>query len=222
MTEPQQRMYIDHQGELEMVRDADELWVELHWAIVPTYYAPPRSSGGVWLRSVEVPFGRKFVQALSPEDELEALCVHGSKHRWERLVWIADVSMAVKASSGSLDWDALLARARAHGTLRMVRLGLLLADTIGGAQLPERVLADARRMRRPRIWPQTCDGHSSVPLTPVRTTTMTPSTRPSVSMSGCASGGATRLATWSAPCSRRAARTGHAPGCRRASFRSTG
>src|SRR6185295_2100344 len=79
--------------------------------------------------------------------ELEALSVHGSKHRWERLLWVADVAMALRAWGTQLDWDVLNRRAQAHGTLRMLRLGLLLADAVAGAPIPADVLADARADR---------------------------------------------------------------------------
>lgn len=143
MTERQQRNYVDHQGELELVRRDDGLWVELHWAVVPTYYAPPWVAEDPWRRLVRVRLGREMVAALAPEDDLEALCVHGSKHRWERLLWIADIGMLAKAKP-DLDWEMLLERARQKGTLRMVRLGLLLAASVTHAPIPAHVLHAAR------------------------------------------------------------------------------
>jgi uncharacterized membrane-anchored protein YjiN (DUF445 family) len=36
MSEAEEEIYVDHQGELELIREADGLWLELHTAIVPT------------------------------------------------------------------------------------------------------------------------------------------------------------------------------------------
>ena len=145
MTHAQQDVYVDHQGELELVRDADGLWLELHWAVVPTYYAPPGDAGGMLSRLVTVRLLRDDVPALAVEDELEALCVHGSKHRWERLLWILDIAMLSQRQP--VEWDALLERARSQGNGRMVALGLLLAESIVGARLPERVHREIHRDR---------------------------------------------------------------------------
>jgi hypothetical protein len=149
MTEGQQASYVDHQGELELVRDADGLWLELHTAIVPGYYSRRHRPDDLWDRLVPARLGRNVVDALAPPDELEALCVHGSKHRWERLIWILDVAMMVRLLDDG-DWDDLLQRARRHGTLRMVFLGLLLAETLANAQVPPAISTAARGDRGAR------------------------------------------------------------------------
>lgn len=145
MTHAQQDVYVDHQGELELIRDADGLWLELHWAVVPTYYAPPGDAAGMLSRLVTVRLLRDDVPALAVEDELEALCVHGSKHRWERLLWILDIAMLSQRQP--VDWDGLLERARSQGNGRMVALGLLLAESVVGARLPDRVGREVHRDR---------------------------------------------------------------------------
>jgi hypothetical protein len=145
MSHAQQEVYVDHQGELELVRDADELWLELHWIVVPTYYAPPRRDLGIRARLTTATLARATVPALAVEDELEALCVHGSKHRWDRLLWVVDIAMLV--GTQPVDWHGLLDRARRHGNLRMVHLGLLLARSLAGARLPPEALRSASRDR---------------------------------------------------------------------------
>jgi hypothetical protein len=146
MTDRQQRVYVDHHGDLEFERPADGRWLELHWTVVPNYYGRPKSAEERWQRLVEVRLGREVVKALAAEDDIEALCIHGSKHRWERLQWIVDIAMLAKVTP-SLEWNVLLARARRHGTLRMVRLGLLLAASVAHAPIPPNVIQEARRDR---------------------------------------------------------------------------
>jgi hypothetical protein len=139
----EQKTYIDHQGSFELQRRDDGGWVELHWAVVPTYYAPPRVVEELWERLAPVPLGRGTVDGLGPEDNFEGLCVHGSKHQFERMLWIADIAMLTKANP-DLDWGALLARARRNGTLRMVKLGVLLAASLANAAIPRWVLRAAQ------------------------------------------------------------------------------
>jgi hypothetical protein len=84
--------------------------------------------------------------ALDPVDELQALCIHGSKHRWDRLAWILDVAMLARVLDDA-QWPELIAAARRHGTLRMLRLGLILAADLCGLDLPTSVPAAVRRDR---------------------------------------------------------------------------
>jgi hypothetical protein len=143
MTDIEQETYVDHQGELELVRQADGLWIEIHSAIVPTYYGRGTSSEELWQRVTTVELARAPVPALDVADEFEALCVHGSKHRWERLAWVLDVAMLARSVEHA-EWSRLAAAAAAHGTLRMVRLGLLLAVDLCGASVPTDTLAAAQ------------------------------------------------------------------------------
>jgi len=45
------------------------------------------------------------VSALSVEDELVLICIHGAKHFWERLMWIADVAALISAQT-AINWSA--------------------------------------------------------------------------------------------------------------------
>ena len=78
------------------------------------------------------------VKLPAPEDLLLALCIHGSKHLWERLAWICDIAGLIE-SQQDLNWRQLIARARATGSERMLFMGLRLAVDLIGAQLPTEV-----------------------------------------------------------------------------------
>lgn len=146
MTDHEQQTYVDHQGELEMVRPRDGLWIKLHSAVVPTYYGRALMSEAWWQRAVDVYVGRLRLAALNPVDELQALCIHGSKHRWDRLAWILDVALLARVLDGA-QWSELRDTATSQGTLRMVHLGLLLAADLCGATVPDSLLAQAHRDR---------------------------------------------------------------------------
>ena len=78
--------------------------------------------------------------ALSVEDELVLICIHGAKHLWERLMWIADVAALVTRQSG-IDWQGVTETAKEVGAERMLHIGLRLASDVLHARLPEAVLA---------------------------------------------------------------------------------
>jgi hypothetical protein len=70
-------------------------------------------------------------------------CIHGTKHLWQDLRWICDVDGLIQAP-GELDWGALLERARALGSERMLFLGLLLASDVLGTSIPKIVAQTAQ------------------------------------------------------------------------------
>jgi hypothetical protein len=133
-------------GELEMVRDSDGLWVELHTEIVPSYFSSGRTSDDLWARITPTRVARATVHALDPVDEMEALAIHGSKHRFERLAWIVDIAMMARLLDEG-DWHRLLAEAHLHGTARMVNLAVFLAENVCGLSLPQSVASQVRADR---------------------------------------------------------------------------
>ena len=84
--------------------------------------------------------GEQQIPALSIEDELLLISIHGAKHFWERLLWIADVAALI--THNAIDWDRAAAIAREADAQRMLRLALLLAKNVAGATLPAAIQAD--------------------------------------------------------------------------------
>jgi hypothetical protein len=122
-------------GQFDFVR---EVLVELHWDIAPTSFSFPLDPEHLWAHLQPASLGGSELQTLSPEDLLLLLCVHGAKHRWERLAWICDVANLVQVQK-EMDWEKTMGQARVFGLERMLLLGLVLAGDLLGAQLPDEV-----------------------------------------------------------------------------------
>ena len=128
-------------GEYAFTQLATKLLVELHTEKTFRYYPQPLSIEKVLRRKAIVRLGEQEVPALSVEDELLLISIHGAKHFWERLLWIADVAALI--THNSIDWDRAAAIARAVDAQRMFRLALLLAKSVAGATLPASIQIDA-------------------------------------------------------------------------------
>ncbi len=72
------------------------------------------------------------------------LCVHGAKHMWSRLMWLGDVGRLAQAG---VDWTAVMKLASETRCERPVLLGLLLANDLLDAPVPEDILERARGER---------------------------------------------------------------------------
>src|ERR1044072_333343 len=120
-------------------RDGGRLIVELHRDVSSKDFADVTLDEGAWARAARVSILNGSVAAPSAEALLLALCVHGTKHLWERLAWVCDVAGLVN-SHEELDWSAVFERAASARVERMLLLGLTLARGLAGAQLPEDVL----------------------------------------------------------------------------------
>ena len=118
------------------------IMVDLHWGFSPRRLALDLRTGAIWARleRQDLPGGNgEKVLGFPPEDLLLLLCIHGAKDCWSRLIWLSDLARLLETSA-PLDWQLLLARARAAGALRMLTLGLRLARDLLGSPLPPEAL----------------------------------------------------------------------------------
>ena len=119
-----------------LVREHGRVAVDLHWTVMPSYFAVPLDPKGLWDHLEPVELVGTAVLSLPREDVLLFLCIHGFKHEWERLGWICDVAELLRVHQ-QMDWGRVLEQAEALGSRRILLLGLLLASDLLGAALPE-------------------------------------------------------------------------------------
>ena len=136
-------------GDFPLLHRATGTLVELHARISSERFCMPIGTEGLMRRARAVPVGGGAVRTLGDDDLLLVLCVHGAKHRWKRLEWLAALAALLRAGRG--DAEATLALAAGARARRTVLLGLALARRLLGAPLPEavaRAIEEDRRLPR--------------------------------------------------------------------------
>jgi hypothetical protein len=140
-------------GQYSFVRKDAPLLVELHTERTMRYFPcglPVEKFFAA--RQHELLDGHE-IPVLSVEHELVLVCIHGAKHLWERLTLVADVA-ALAARQTALNWQESSATAEGAGAGRMLRVGVILAQDLLRAPLPQdvqsRIRADAAAVRLAR------------------------------------------------------------------------
>src|SRR5712672_1015154 len=132
-------------GEYAFRKPGTDLLVEFHTGRTFRYHPRPLQIEKLFERGTFVTIDRRRVLVFSLEDELVLICVHGAKHFWERLMWVADVAALI--SRQPLDWDRALAVANEVGAQRILHLGLRLAADLLDAELPAHLKAPVQSDR---------------------------------------------------------------------------
>jgi hypothetical protein len=130
-------------GEYKYYREDCDAIVEFHTEQTLRHFPVVPDLEDFARRGVRIALSGREILTLCPEDALVALCIHGSKDFWARLLWIADVSELIE-SRKRLDWDRVTHRAAALRAQRMLRLGTLLAERVLGAPVPREGRLSAR------------------------------------------------------------------------------
>jgi len=137
LTLAQQELLLRTQHNLQFARENRRLLLELHWEVAPHLFASSVQENELWQNLTTINLNGTELKSLAADDLLFSLCVHGSRHLWERLGWICDVAELI--ARHQLNWPALLQRAAETDSERMFLLGLYLAQKLLGTNLPPEV-----------------------------------------------------------------------------------
>ncbi len=122
LTVEQRELLLRTQHNLQFRRHNGQLIVELHWEVASHHFADSVQAEVLWRGLSALEVGETKLKTMSANDLLFSLTVHGSRHCWERLLWLCDLAWLV--SRHEPDWELLMARAKETNNERMFLMGL--------------------------------------------------------------------------------------------------
>ncbi len=128
-------------GDYPLVHAETGRMVELHARPLTRRFAGLPRFEVLWERRVTAPLGDREVFALGDDDAFLLQALHGGKHRWERLEWVAAVGELLRRRGGEI--GPLLATAP-EGRRALLLAAEVAATWVGAARGP-RTLAACRR-----------------------------------------------------------------------------
>ena len=139
----QRALLLRTQHNLQFRRHNGQLIVELHWEVASHHFADSVQAEELWRGLSTLEVGETKLKTMSDNDLLFSLTVHGSRHCWERLLWLCDIAWLV--SRHEPNWELLMARAKATNNERMFLLGLYLCVKLFQMRVPDLVEAELRK-----------------------------------------------------------------------------
>jgi hypothetical protein len=141
----QRRALICYGREIELINPHKGLRVELQWRTADN----PWPLRGVSARSKTqtVPLSEgAAVRTLAPDDLFSYLCVHGARHSWSRLKWLADLNALLVSSNADVEHH--YRHAQKIGAGLCAAQGLLLCQRLLGLKLPAGLAKELETNRR--------------------------------------------------------------------------
>lgn len=125
-------------GELRLIHPRSDFEIEIHPELTTAsfHFRLPMSELLERVEPRTLPGGN--VYSFSSGDLVLILCVHGVKHRWERLGWVLDAAALMRGLSGD-EWDKLLSLSKCCGGKRVLLSGAKLAQELFAIDLPANI-----------------------------------------------------------------------------------
>lgn len=133
------RKYAIHEDNLSFTHKGHKVIVELHWDLAGAYLSQPLSIQDIEVTGAQFSISGYPMAGFPNETLLVYLCIHGAKHKWERLEWIGAVATLVRKEQ-NMDWKNVLDFSAKTQSRRMLLLGLSLARDLFGCPLPENII----------------------------------------------------------------------------------
>jgi Uncharacterised nucleotidyltransferase len=81
--------------------------VEIHWDLTRAIFCTKIDLKEVWKEASYISSSESESLRLSPMHYVLYLCWHGSRHGFERLIWLCDIALVIKNNWGDINWDLL-------------------------------------------------------------------------------------------------------------------
>jgi hypothetical protein len=138
LTGAQQRSHLGFHCEIQFAHYDRFSIVDLHWGITPKTFPLAITAEQLLSRSKTISLAGHAIETFANEDLLLYLCIHGSKHYWRRLEWVAAITELVRAGA-DLNWGLMVRRAREAKSERILCLALLLVENLFSVEAPQEV-----------------------------------------------------------------------------------
>ncbi len=131
-------LWIEAAKDMILVHEQKNIIIEMHWKLFHSTFAKDSHEVNFWDDIQKIYINEIEVPSLNSNLLLSYLCIHGSRHLWERIEWIVDIDRLIKKNQ--ISWDEVLKYTDLFHSRTMLLLGLSLSHILFGTILPEYLL----------------------------------------------------------------------------------
>ena len=122
-------LYIDKLNDVNFFNKSNNILIELHWNLFQKQFSNTLLFADILKSSQKVKIQGYEFSIFSNEVLLLYLCIHGSKHCWERISWILDIDKIIRKNP-NLNWDLIEKMAKELQCENMLHLGLSQSEKL--------------------------------------------------------------------------------------------
>ncbi len=128
---------LDVAKDFHILNPNGNIHIELHWKLFEKKHKINLSNLNAKDINQIIYINKKEISTLSNEVLLVYLCIHGSKHMWERIEWICDIDRLIL--SQNINWEEVIQIAEQLNSTKAFFLGLKLSNIFFLTPIPEEI-----------------------------------------------------------------------------------
>ncbi len=137
ITPNQEKVYMKYAHDLGLSHPKSGVHFEMHWSLMDDDYPIQLNLNEIWKNPQVIKINQQEIKTFPTEELLLYLCIHGSKHLWERIEWIKDIDLLIRTQD--IDWEKVLKEVESSKFETMFYLGLLLSMELLKTPLSENI-----------------------------------------------------------------------------------
>ncbi len=134
LSRKQKSFYQRHKNQVAYRNPQNGILIEVHWRLLSQTSLLPITTERVFADSQEQIIAGKPIRVLSPAQNFEFLCLHGSTHQWFRLLWLRDIVQILDVNLANL--DGVLINAKKNNNEKPILQAIMLANLFFGTSYP--------------------------------------------------------------------------------------
>lgn len=125
--------YINSYYNCEFTHKTNKVRAELHWKLFKSNYCDDFTESELFSYVDNVTINKHTIPTFTNEFLLLYLCIHGTKHRWERIEWVFDLHLLV--TNNNINWHKLEQLSTNINSKNMLKLGLYMTNKLFGTKI---------------------------------------------------------------------------------------
>lgn len=127
-------LFIETNSDISFISN-NNILIEVHWKLFRNQFSEKVDLNEITYNTKKVFINNREIKIFSNEVLLVYLCMHGSKHFWERIEWILDIDKLVRTTT-DLNWDKIILLSKLFESSIMLNLGLYLSHKYFNTKIP--------------------------------------------------------------------------------------
>jgi hypothetical protein len=122
-------LFIEKNSDIQFVENKKNILFELHWKLFRNKFSNTQNNINIYEEIQSMNLNSYNINIFKNELLLVYLCMHGSKHKWERIEWIADIDKLLRKAE-DINWKLVVEISKKYNCNKMLNLGLLLSHKL--------------------------------------------------------------------------------------------